>query len=103
MAQICEEDAVIQQLRESRTEDEQYFDVHFGGLPAALYKDEEDVPPYDANMEEPIVWLRPGELCRDRSTSWTEPLVSLDAWSKVGMETAGCSARWQLYGATLNT
>jgi len=63
--QICEEDAVIQQLRESRTEDEQYFDVHFGGLPAALYKDEEDVPPYDANMEEPIVWLRPGELCRD--------------------------------------
>ena len=43
--QICEEDAVIQQLRESRTEDEQYFDVHFGGLPAALYKDEEDVPP----------------------------------------------------------
>jgi hypothetical protein len=30
-----------------------------------LYKDEEDVPPYDANMEEPMVWLRPGELCRD--------------------------------------
>ena len=65
MAQICEEDAVIQQLRESRTEDEQYFDVHFGGLPAALYRDEEDVPPYDSNLDEPIVWLRPGELCRD--------------------------------------
>ena len=103
MAQICEEDAVIQQLRESRTEDEQYFDVHFGGLPAALYKDEEDVPPYDANMEEPIVWLRPVSYVEIRSTSWTVPLVSLDVWSKVGMGTAGCWGRWRRSGATLNT
>jgi len=63
--QICEEDEIIQKLRESRTEAEQHFDVHFGGLPSALYKDEEDVPPYDGTLEEPIEWLRPNELARE--------------------------------------
>ena len=38
-----------------------------------------------------------------RSTSWTELLVSLDAWSKVGMGTAGCWGPWLLCGVIPNT
>lgn len=55
--QICEEDEIIERLREGS---EMYYDAEFG--PSSLYWDEHKVPLYDECLREPIVWIRPHEL-----------------------------------------
>ena len=59
---LCEEDEIINRLRESRSDGEMFFDVEFGGVATALYENESEVPEYDQDLSEPVVWLRPQEL-----------------------------------------
>ena len=59
---MCEEDEIINRLRESRSDGEMFFDVEFGGVATALYENESEVPEYDQDLSEPVVWLRPQEL-----------------------------------------
>ncbi|KAJ8599041.1 hypothetical protein CTAYLR_007694 [Chrysophaeum taylorii] len=61
---LCEEDEIIHRLRESSHGDgEMYYDVEFGGMTASVYWDESKIPTYDAALSNPIVWVRPQELC----------------------------------------
>ena len=58
-----EEDEVIERLKESSGgRGEFYYDGHFGGTPAALYRDEAFVPEYDADLTSQVSWLRPHEF-----------------------------------------
>jgi hypothetical protein len=43
---LCEEDEIINRLRESRSDGEMFFDVEFGGVATALYENESEVPEY---------------------------------------------------------
>ena len=63
LVERSEEEEIIERLKESSGgRGEFYYDGHFGGTPAALYRDEQFVPDYDADLTAQVSWLRPHEF-----------------------------------------
>ena len=63
LVERSEEEEIIERLKESAGgRGELYYDGHFGGTPAALYRDEQFVPDYDADLTAQVSWLRPHEF-----------------------------------------